>query len=95
VRDLTIITDYFVITNGNSNTQVKAIAGEVEYELKQQGITPERVEGHQSNNWILLDFNSVIVHIFLGETREFYSLEHLWNDGEQLDVQAFLEENHV
>jgi len=90
VENVTIIADYFVITNGTSSTQVKALADEVEYKLKQDGVMPLRIEGHRSNNWVLIDYGTIVVHVFLGETREFYSLEHLWTDGEKVDVSALL-----
>ena len=90
VRDLTVIADYFVIATGTSSTQVKALADYVEFELSEQGVTPARVEGYQSSNWILLDYHQVIVHVFYGETREFYNLEHLWKDGAKLPLADFL-----
>ena len=92
VRDLTVIADYFVIAAGTSSTQVKALAEYVEYELGQQGIKPRRVEGYSSSSWILIDYGSVIVHVFYEETRAFYDLERLWKDGEQLPLSDFLPE---
>lgn len=92
VRDLTVIADYFVIAAGTSSTQVKALADYVEYELDQQGIKPRRVEGYSSSSWILIDYGSVIVHVFYEETRAFYDLERLWKDGEQLPLSDFLPE---
>ena len=92
VRDLTVIADYFVIAAGTSSTQVKALADYVEYELGQQGIKPRRVEGYSSSSWILIDYGSVIVHVFYEETRAFYDLERLWKDGEQLPLSDFLPE---
>ena len=90
VRDLTVIADYFVIAAGTSFTQVKALADYVEYELGEQGVKPERVEGYNSSSWILLDYGSVIVHVFYEETRAFYDLERLWKDGEQLPLSDFV-----
>ena len=63
--------DYFVIAAGGSGTQVKALADEVEFQLKQLGISPNHIEGHRSNTWILLDYGNVVVHVFLKETRDF------------------------
>lgn len=91
IRDLTVIADYFVIANGNSSTQVKALVDNVEFELGEQGVKPYRVEGNQASNWILLDYGAVIVHIFYAETREFYNLERLWKDGVQLPLDEFLD----
>lgn len=90
IRDISVLADYFVIATGASNTHVKALADEVEFQLKEQGITPDHTEGYRSNSWILIDYGNVIVHVFCGETREFYDLERLWKDGEQLDVSELL-----
>ena len=93
VKDLTILAEYFIIANGTSNTQVKMLADEVEYQLGEMGIKPHKVEGYQSGNWIVLDYIDVVVHIFLTETREFYSLERLWADGDVLNTETMLGEN--
>ena len=66
VTELTSLGDYFVIANGSSNTQVKSLADYVEYDLSQQGIQPLRVEGYSSASWILIDYGSVMVHVFRG-----------------------------
>lgn len=91
VRDLTVLADYFVIASGTSTTQVGALAEEVDYQLGKLGIEPLRVEGKSSRKWILLDYGSVVVHVFYPEARDFYSLEHMWADAEAQDL-AFLEE---
>lgn len=91
IRDLTIIAYYFVIAEGTSTTQVKALADYIEAELGEKGIHPARIEGH-SPNWILIDYGSVIAHVFYSETRRFYDLERLWKDGQQLDVSDFVED---
>lgn len=80
IKDLTILADYFVLATGTSTTQVKALAGEVEHQMEKQGLTLKSREGYDSGGWILLDYNSVIVHIFQPSTREFYALERLWAD---------------
>lgn len=90
IEDLTVIADYFVIATGTSSTQVKALANECEYILEQQGVQKLRTEGYDSGGWILLDFNSVVVHVFQPSSREFYSLERLWADGEMIPTD-FLE----
>ena len=90
VRDLTVLTDYFVITNGSSTTQVAALADEVEYELSQKGLEPYSVEGHDTKNWVLLDYSNVIVHVFVPNSRAYYDLEHLWADGEPVDISEYL-----
>lgn len=90
VESLTVLTDYFVIASGTSTTQVGALADEVEYELEQKGLKPYNKEGFDSKNWVLLDYSSVIVHVFVPNTRTYYDLEHLWADGEQIDISQYL-----
>ena len=80
VEDKTVIAEYFVICTANSSTQVKALAGEVEFRTEQRGLPPYSVEGRDNNSWILLDYSNVIVHIFSREAREFYNLEKLYED---------------
>lgn len=91
IRDLTIIADYFIIAAGNSTTQVKALADEVDFKLSQQGVSPLHSEGYSSSEWVVLDYGDIIVHVFYKATREFYSLERLWADGEQVDISDILE----
>lgn len=69
VRDLTVLTDYFVIANGTSTTHVKSLAEEVEFQLEQQGVKALRTEGYDAKNWILLDYGTVIVHVFYPQAR--------------------------
>jgi ribosome-associated protein len=86
LRKLTTITDYFVVCSGDSDTQVKAIADEVDKEMRDEGIRPWHTEGYQALNRILIDFVDVVVHIFKKETREFYNLEKLWGDAPMIEV---------
>ena len=92
IKDLTILADYFVIANGTSSTHTRALADEVEFQLKQKGVEPHQVQGNNGSNWIILDYHDIVVHVFYKETREFYSLERLWRDGEDVDVSKFLAE---
>lgn len=80
VEDKTVIAEYFVLCTGNSSTQVKALASEVEFRTEQRGLLPYSVEGRDNNSWILLDYSNVIVHVFSREAREFYNLEKLYED---------------
>jgi ribosome-associated protein len=80
VEDKTVIAEYFVLCTGNSSTQIKALAGEVEYRLGLRGVDPYGVEGRDNNSWLLLDYSNVIVHIFSRESREFYNLDKLYAD---------------
>ena len=90
VTDITSLADYFIIAEGTSSTQVKALSDYVEFELGEQGVKPLRVEGYNASNWIVLDYGTVLLHVFQGETRQFYDLERLWKDGEQLPLDEFL-----
>lgn len=90
ISDLTILADYFVIVNGTSNTHTRTLADEVEFQLSQNGIEPVRREADTGNTWIILDYSDIIVHVFYKEARDFYQLERLWADGEQIDVSGFL-----
>ena len=80
VEDKTVIAEYFVLCTGNSSTQIRALAGEVEYRLEQRGVKPYSVEGRDNNAWLLLDYSNVIVHVFSREAREFYNLDKLYED---------------
>ena len=88
LTDETILTDYFVIANGTSTTHVKNLAGEDEFKLGEEGIKPAHAEGMAGNSWILLDYTTVIVHVFTKEARDFYNLERLWADAEAVEFQA-------
>lgn len=88
--DQTTLADYFIICNGTSNTQVKALADAVEEAMSQQGEEPHHVEGHRGGQWTLLDYSSVVIHVFTEEAREFYSLERLWSDAAPVDVSQYL-----
>ena len=79
VEKKTVIADYFVLCTGNSSTQVKALADEVEYKTTIRGRTPTNVEGKDNTAWIVLDYDSVIVHVFSREAREYYNLDKLYS----------------
>ncbi len=80
VADKTVISEYFVLCTGNSSTQIKALAGEVEYKIGLRGVDAYGIEGRDNNSWLVLDYSNVIVHIFSREAREFYNLDKLYND---------------
>ena len=84
----TVLADYFVICNGTSSTHVKALVDEVDRQLSEAGEPPVRREGLRSDIWVLMDFGSVIVHIFTDEARKFYNLERLWSDSEEADFSS-------
>ncbi len=85
ISDLTVIADYFVIATGSSTTHVRALAGEVEYILKQDGTMPLRTEGEDTAGWIVLDYGSVLIHVFSEQSRDFYSLEKVWADAKPVE----------
>ncbi len=77
------VCEFFIIAHGDSSTQVRAIAAHIEDSLKKkQEIRPLHTEGYENAQWVLLDYNSIVVHIFQQETREYYKLEELWADAE-------------
>lgn len=84
VEEQTILADYFVVCEGTSNTQIKALASELEFKLSEEGKPPLRIEGYNEGTWIVVDFGSVIVHIFNHDLRSFYNLEKLWNQGTEI-----------
>ena len=88
LRGISLIADYFVIANGNSTVQVRAVAEGVEEKLKAAGKELLRREGHRDSRWLLLDFGDVVVHIFIDELRRFYDLERLWGDAVAVDWQT-------
>ena len=89
-RDITILADYFVICTATSTTQIKTLSDEVEKILSERGESPLRREGYRSGGWVLIDFGCVVVHLFLKEIREFYSLERLWGDAEDVDISSLI-----
>lgn len=86
VNDKTVVTDYFVICTANSTTQVKSLAGEIEFKLGERGLTPAHIEGYDGSTWIAMDYLHVIVHIFHRDQREFYKLEKVWADAEDIPL---------
>ncbi len=92
IGDVSSLGDYMVLATGNNSTHVKALADELEFQLKGMGIPVHHIEGHRSDSWILLDYTDVIVHVFSDEAREYYSLDHLWQDGEVVDISQYIDE---
>lgn len=90
VEHLTIIADYFIICSARNATQAKALAHHVEEELEEREIFVKHKEGVREGRWIILDYVEIIVHIFLNDTRELYSLEKLWSDG--ANIRNYCEE---
>jgi ribosome-associated protein len=81
ISGVSVIADYFVIANGSNPNQVKALVDNVEEFLAKEGVFVKQREGYTTGNWILLDFEDIIVHVFDKENRLFYDLERIWRDG--------------
>ena len=84
------LADYFLICTGTSNTHVRTLCDYAEYTMEQLGEPMLGREGHRGNSWELLDFGSIVVHVFTQEAREFYSLERLWADAEEIDISGIV-----
>ncbi len=91
IDDVSILGDYFIIASGNTSTQVRALTDEVDEKMSKQGIEPGHIEG-KSSGWILLDYGDVVIHVFTRDEREFYSLEKMWQDGEEIDISDIISE---
>lgn len=90
VDEQTIIADYYVMCNGRATTHVKALSDEVEYQLGEKGVQMLRVDGRETGTWVLMDYGSVLVHIFTKDQREFYKLEKLYNEENEIDIKDLL-----
>ena len=91
-KELTVMSDYFIIASGTSNTHVRALADEVVDDMKKLGVEVDHIEG-RATGWILLDYNDVLVHIFQPESRQYYNIERLWNDAARVDLSDVLTED--
>lgn len=86
MENISLLADYFLICNGNSDRQAQAIAREVQEKAQENGFEVKRIEGFDSARWILVDLGDIVVHIFHKDERAFYNLERLWGDAPQLDI---------
>ena len=84
------LADYFLICTGTSNTHVKTLCDYAEFSMDQLGEPMLGREGHRGNSWELLDYGSVVIHVFTDEARKFYDLERLWADAEQVDLKDII-----
>ena len=92
-RDLTVLADYFIVCTAGSTTQIKTLADEVDKVLRDKGEPALRTEGYRGGGWVLVDFGVVVVHLFLKDIREFYSLERLWRDAREVDISKWVTED--
>ncbi|MDO4599683.1 MAG: ribosome silencing factor [[Ruminococcus] gnavus] len=91
ISQVSVLADYFIIANGNSESQVRALVDNVEEELGRAGYDMKQREGYGSGNWVLMDFGEIIVHVFDKENRLFYDLERIWRDGKHVDMSELNE----
>ena len=87
ISEISVIADYFIVTNGTNVNQVKTISDSVAEKLHEIGVDVLRTEGYNSAGWILMDFGSIIVHVFSKDDRLFYDLERIWSDGRQITIE--------
>ena len=92
IGDLTTLADYFVIATGSSNTQINALVDNVEKVLREEAQEePLHREGYRAGTWVLLDYGSVIVHVFTQEAHDYYDLEHLWADAKPVPASEWMD----
>ncbi len=89
IDNITDLADYFVIATATSSTHVRALSDYVETKLSENGVEPHHKET-KAHDWMLLDYNDVVIHIFDRKAREFYDLERIWADGTEIDVETIL-----
>ncbi|MCS1350406.1 ribosome silencing factor [Mechercharimyces sp. CAU 1602] len=87
IRGLSVVADYFVICQGNSETQVQAIATAIKKYAQEENILFKGIEGYDQARWVLIDLGDVVVHVFHKDERDFYGLERLWGDAQHVQVQ--------
>ena len=80
VREVSLLADYFLITTGEVDRQIEAMAGDLSQTLKKEGVLPLNVEGEASSGWVLMDYGDVVVHLFSPAMRAYYRLEEFWKD---------------
>ncbi len=88
IDEVSSLAEYFIIANGNSSTQVKALSGAVEEKMDKESVPLLHQEGYRGSEWILLDYGPVVVHIFDKDSRMFYNLEKIWGDGKTIDIDT-------
>ena len=91
VTEVTVLADYFILATATSTTHVRALADEVEDALSKNGLEPHHIEG-RTTGWILLDYGTVVVNVMDAKNRDFYGLDHTWNDGKELDISGYIKD---
>ena len=90
ISDISIVADYIVIASGQNPNQIHAMIDNVLENVHKAGNTPRSIEGYDKANWVLIDLNDIIIHVFDNESRSFYNLERLFADGKQIDLTPFI-----
>ncbi len=90
ISEISTIADYFIIADGSNKSQIQAMADNVSEILGRAGVTVRQIEGYQNANWILMDFQDIIIHIFDRENRLFYDLERIWRDGVLIEKDSLM-----
>ncbi len=93
VDAVTSLADYFILATGTSTTHVRALVDYIDTDLSKQQFQPLRTEGYQTSLWTVLDYGTVVIHVFSESTRTFYDLERLWKDAESVPTASFLEDD--
>jgi ribosome-associated protein len=88
VQGVSTVADYFLLCSGRSTTHIQTIADAIREELKSDGVRPRHTEGVPASGWVLLDYGTLLVHIFLEDTRAYYALERLWGDAPSLSLEG-------
>ena len=88
ISEVSVIADYFIIAGGTNSSQIQALSDNVSEKLGRAGFHSRQVEGYETANWILMDFQDIIVHIFDKENRLLYDLERIWRAGKQIDPET-------
>jgi len=92
ISEVTVIADYFIIASGNNRNQVQALIDNVDETLGRAGKAPKQIEGYETANWVLMDYQDIIIHVFDRENRLFYDIERIWRDGKSIDAESFMAE---
>ena len=87
ISEISVLADYFIIAGGSNRSQIQAMADNVDECVSKNGGTLKQIEGYDAGNWVLLDFQDIIVHIFDKENRLFYDLERIWRDGKIIEAK--------
>lgn len=87
ISEISIMADYFIISNGSNMSQVQAMVENVQEKMNQSKFVVKRIEGNRNSTWVLLDYGDVVVHVFDKEDRLFYDLERIWSDGKLVSIE--------